>query len=194
MASLNAVHPFPVEAGQGLRLELVGASVADEWLELVERNLERLARWEPWAGLPQNLSGIRLFLAWQAQSFVAGTSVPLQIRLDGVLVGSCSARIDKTEGTAEIGYWIDAAAEGRGIASRSVGALVGYLLERGDIGRIQARTAADNARSRALLERLGLEFEGVLRSSQRINGGRADMAMYALVAEAGGPSLQPLVE
>jgi ribosomal-protein-serine acetyltransferase len=181
VATLNAVHPFPLEVRPGLRLELVAATVAPEWLALVERNLERLARWEPWAGLSQNLAGIRLYLAWQAQSFVSGTAVPLQIRLDGVLVGSCSARIDKAEGTAEIGYWIDAGVEGQGIAAQSVGALVGYLRERGDIGRIQARTAADNARSRALLERLGLEFEGVLRSSQRINGGRADMAMYALI-------------
>jgi ribosomal-protein-serine acetyltransferase len=181
VATLNAVHPFPLEVRDGLSLELVTAAVAPEWLALVERNLERLARWEPWAGLSQNLSGIRLYLAWQAQSFASGTAVPLQIRLDGELVGSCSARIDKAEGTAEIGYWIDAGAEGRGIAGQSVRALVEYLLERGDIGRIQARTAADNTRSRALLERLGLEFEGVLRSSQRINGGRADMAMYALI-------------
>jgi ribosomal-protein-serine acetyltransferase len=180
--SLNAPHPFPLEVRPGLTLDLVGATLAEEWLALVERNLERLARWEPWASLPQNLPGIRLYLAWQAQSFVSGTAVPLQIRLDGVLVGSCSARIDTVEGTAEIGYWIDGDAEGRGIARQSVAALVGHLLGRGDIGRIQARTAADNLRSRALLERLGLEFEGVLRSSQRINGGRADMAMYALVA------------
>ena len=181
MASLNAPHPFPFEVRPGLMLDLVGATLAEEWLALVERNLERLARWEPWASLPQNEPGIRLYLAWQAQSFVSGTAVPLQIRLDGVLVGSCSARIDKAEGTAEIGYWIDAAVEGRGVAWQSVAAMVEYLLASGGIGRVQARTAADNVRSRALLERLGLEFEGVLRSSQRINGGRADMAMYALI-------------
>jgi len=182
VTSLNAPHPFPVEVRPGLIIDLAGAGVAEEWLALVERNLDRLARWEPWAGLSQSLAGIRLYLAWQAQSFASGTAVPLQIRLDGVLVGSCSARIDKAEGTAEIGYWIDAGAEGRGIAGESVAALVSYLRECGDIERIQARTAADNSRSRALLERLGLEFEGVLRSSQRINGGRADMAMYAWVA------------
>jgi ribosomal-protein-serine acetyltransferase len=179
--SAPRLNPFPIEIGPGLRVELVGATVAEEWLALVRRNLPRLARWEPWAGTAQTLPGIRVYLAWQAQGFVSGTAVPLQIRLDGVLVGSCSARIDKPEGTAEIGYWIDEAVEGGGVAHASVSALVDHLLARGDLGRIQARTAVDNVRSRALLERLGFELEGVLRSSQRINGGRVDMAMYALI-------------
>lgn len=173
---------FPLEVRAGLALELAAASEAEAWLALVQRNRERLALWEPWAGTTQTLAGIRLYLAWQAQGFTSRTAVGLMIRLDGALVGSCSARIDPAEGTAEIGYWVDEAVEGTGVAGESVSALIAYLLERGDIGRIQARTSVDNTRSRALLERLGLEFEGVLRSSQRINGGRVDMAVYALVA------------
>jgi ribosomal-protein-serine acetyltransferase len=172
---------LPLSVRPGLELELASPAVAAEYYALVERNLERLARWEPWAGAPQSLTGVRLYLAWQAQAYTSGSQVPLLLRLDGELVGSCSARIDATDGTAEIGYWIDGEQEGRGVASAGVAALVGLLLDRGDIGRVQARAAAGNARSRALLERLGFSFEGVLRSSQRIAGGRQDMAMYALL-------------
>jgi ribosomal-protein-serine acetyltransferase len=166
---------LPLTVRPGLDLELASPAVAAEYYALVERNLERLARWEPWAGAPQSLTGVRLYLAWQAQAYTSGSQ----------LVGSCSARIDATDGTAEIGYWIDGEQEGRGVASAGVAALVGMLLDRGDIGRVQARAAAGNARSRALLERLGFSFEGVLRSSQRIAGGRQDMAMYAVLSPAG---------
>jgi RimJ/RimL family protein N-acetyltransferase len=179
IASARGASPFPLEVRPGLVLEPMASEIAEPYFALVARNATRLALWEPWAGEPQSLSGIRVYLAWQAQAHASGAAVPLVIRRDGELVGSCSARIDKAEGTAEIGYWIDSAAEGTGTAYDSVSALVRHLEDRGDLGRIQARTAVHNHRSRALLSRLGFELEGVLRRSQRINGGRVDMAMYA---------------
>ena len=175
-------HPFPLAVRPGLSLELANPAEAAAYFALVERNLPRLARWEPWANEPQTPAGVRVFLAWQAQGFNAGTLVPLLMRLDGQLVGSCSARIEAADATAEIGYWVDAAQEGKGVAAASVEALVGYLLGRGDIARVQARTAVDNTRSRALLNRLGFSFEGVLRGSQRLAGRHVDMAMYARLA------------
>lgn len=176
---------LPIEIRQGLRLVLADSALAQPYFELVSRNLERLALWEPWAQVPQSLSGTRVYLAWQAQGFGVGTIVPALIELDGELVGNCSARIDKADGVAEIGYWLDEAQEGAGIAALSVGALVDHVFERTGVGRVQARTATHNDRSRRLLERLGFEFEGVLRSSQRLGDRRVDMAMYARVAAAG---------
>jgi ribosomal-protein-serine acetyltransferase len=174
--------PFPLRVRAGLELVAASPDLAVPYYSMVQRNLPRLALWEPWANEPQTLSGVRVYLAWQAQGLSSGSLVPLVITLDGEVVGSCSARIDQVDQTAEIGYWIDESHEGRGLASASVGALVDHLLDRGDIGRVQARTAANNARSRALLERLGFTFEGVLRSSQRLAGRRVDMAMYARIA------------
>ena len=173
---------YPFEARPGLRLELQHPDFATEYFALVEANLERLARWEPWATVPQSLSGIRTYLAWQAQAFVARTQLPFVIVLDGRAVGSCTARLDATEGTAEIGYWVGAAVEGTGVASESIGALVAHVFARGDTFRVQARTAVDNDRSRTLLDRLGFEFEGVQRSAQRMPGRRVDMAVYAKIA------------
>ena len=171
----------PVEVRPGLVLEPMHPDLAPEYFALTDRNLARLARWEPWATTPQSEASVRLHLAWQAQAFTSGNALPFAIRLDGALVGSCTARIDTTEGNVEIGYWVDAAAEGTGVAAESVAALVDHVFARGDIGRVQARTAVDNTRSRALLERLGFEFEGVQRSSQRFDDRRVDMAVYARI-------------
>ena len=172
----------PIEVRPGLVLEPMHPDLAAEYFAVVDRNLARLARWEPWATAPQRVSSVRVYLAWQAQACTSGTALPFVIRLDGALVGSCTARIDGVDGNAEIGYWIDADAEGAGVAAESIGTLVAHVLARGDIGRIQARTAVDNTRSRALLERLGFEFEGVQRSAQRFADRRVDMAVYARIA------------
>ena len=176
---------LPLEVRPGLRLELQHPDFAPEYFALVERNLDRLARWEPWANEPQSLAGIRTYLAWQAQAFVSHTALPFVIVSDGRAVGSCTARLDVRDGNAEIGYWVDAAVEGTGVAAASVTALVEHVFARGDIVRIQARTAVDNARSRALLERLGFEFEGVQRSAQRFVDRRVDMAVYARLRPEG---------
>ena len=173
-----------VEVRPGLVLEPQHPGLAPGYFALVERNLARLARWEPWALERQSLAGIRAFLAWQAQAAVSRTQLPFVIVADGEQVGSCSARLDAADGAAEIGYWVDAAVEGTGLAAESIGALVDHVFARGDVSRVQARTAVHNARSRALLERLGFALEGVQRSGQRLGDRRIDMAVYAKIRNA----------
>lgn len=170
---------YRIEVRPGLALELQHPDFADDYFALIQRNLTRLALWEPWASDTHTLVTTRMFLAWQAQAFVSKTSLPFVIVNDGELAGSCTARLDAAEGTAEVGYWVDAAVEGTGVARASVAALVDHVLALADVHRVQARTAVHNQRSRALLERLGFEFEGVNRSAQRMPDRRVDLAVYA---------------
>jgi len=170
-----------VEVRPGLSLEPMHPDLAPGYFALIERNLDRLALWEPWAHDLHTLVTTRTFLAWQAQLRVSRTALPFVIVRDGEQVGSCTARLDATDGTAEIGYWVGDTVEGAGVASASIAALVEHVFARGDTDRVQARTAVANARSRALLGRLGFELEGVQRSAQRMPGRRVDMALYARV-------------
>jgi len=170
-----------IEVRPGLSLEPMHPEFAADYFDLIERNLDRLRLWEPWAHEKHTLVTTRTFLAWQAQLAVSHTVLPFVIVLDGRPVGSCTARLDATDGTAEIGYWVGAEVEGTGVARASVGALVDLVLAREETFRVQARTAVGNERSRALLERLGFELEGVQRSAQRMPGRRVDMALYARV-------------
>ncbi|WP_411699989.1 GNAT family N-acetyltransferase [Conyzicola sp.] len=182
-----AADGYPLEVRPGLTLELQHPDLADEYFALLRDNLPRLAPWEPWANDEHTLATTRTYLAWQAQAFVSRTQLPFVVVLDGKAVGSCTARVDVTEGNTEIGYWVGAGVEGTGVAFESVAALVEHVFDRGDMFRVQARTAVENGRSRALLERLGFELEGVQRSSLQMPGRRVDMAVYARVkAEAAG--------
>jgi ribosomal-protein-serine acetyltransferase len=171
-----------IKVRPGLSLEPMHPDFAADYFALLQRNLERLALWEPWAHDKHTLVTTRTFLAWQAQLYVSHTALPFVIVLDGRPVGSCTARLDATDGTAEIGYWLGAEVEGTGVAHASVAALVDHVFALGDTFRVQARTAVANARSRALLERLGFVLEGVQRSAQRMPGRRVDMAVYAKTA------------
>jgi ribosomal-protein-serine acetyltransferase len=176
-----ATDGYPVEVRPGLRLEPQHPDLAEAYFALLDSELPRLARWEPWANEPQTLVTTRSYLAWQSQAFVSGKQLPFVIVLDGELVGSCTARLEASDGNAEIGYWVGARVEGTGVAFEAVSALVELVFARGDTFRVQARTAVANERSRALLERLGFDFEGVQRSAQRMPGRRVDMTVYARV-------------
>ena len=54
-----------------------------------------------------------------------------------------------------------------------------------DAARVFAPIYSDNLRSRAFAEKLGMQLEGVLRSSCERNGQRKDQAIYSVLRETG---------
>jgi ribosomal-protein-serine acetyltransferase len=173
---------FVLPVDPEIELVLAEERHAEEVAALIARNQRRLARWEPWAEHPATVTALRGFIRGCLEGFAAGTQVQTYIRVGGGLVGSCGLRISLPTRTGEIGYWLDAEHEGRGIASRSARALVtAGFLERGLL-RMELRTAVDNVRSRALAERLGFVQEGVQRAAQVFSHRRADMALYSALA------------
>lgn len=155
---------------------------ADAVARLIVRNQRRLARWEPWAERPATIGALRSFIRGCLEGFAAGTQVQTYIRVGGELVGSCGMRISAATRTGEVGYWLDAEHEGRGIATRAARALVGESFRERDLVRVELRTAVDNLRSRALAERLGFVHETTHRGAQVFSDRRVDMTLYAMPA------------
>jgi RimJ/RimL family protein N-acetyltransferase len=73
---------------------------------------------------------------------------------DGQLVGSISSFV--RDGDAEITYWIDRPAWGRGIASRALA----LLLEEVEARPLHARAASDNRASLRVLQKAGFTIVG----------------------------------
>jgi RimJ/RimL family protein N-acetyltransferase len=98
------------------------------------------------------------------------------------LLGSIGVQeINRTERRCGLGYWLAREARGRGVMTRAARILSQWVFENLPIDRIEIMAQSENARSRALAERAGYEFEGVLRSHVEIKGRRRDMAMYSLL-------------
>ncbi len=166
------------DLGDGAALALRDLGTVAEAHRLTLANLDRLRRWEDWAHREQTEEGSRAYTRIQLAGFAEGRTLPLVILQDGAVVGSLGARIDVQRETAELGYWVDGAAEGRGLVTRSVLAVVQHLAAERGVHRFEIRTALQNRRSRAVAERCGFQLEGVLHGAFRVGAERHDVALY----------------
>jgi RimJ/RimL family protein N-acetyltransferase len=79
------------------------------------------------------------------------------------LVGSAGLWINTGNRSADGGYWIDAAFEGRGLVTRAMAALLDQAFGPLGLARVTLHIDVANQRSRALADRLGFTEEGVHR-------------------------------
>ena len=114
-----------------------------------------------------------------------GWEIMLAIEYEGRLVGDVQGRCPRfamPPGVWELGIELwDEADRGHGLGTQTVALLSAHLFEDEDAIRVQATTDVANAPMRGVLERLGFEFEGVLRGYMPDLGGPPrDYAMYGL--------------
>lgn len=88
----------------------------------------------------------------------------------------------------EIGFtWLARSAQGTGLNTEAKFLLMRYAFEEWNAARVDFKTDARNARSRAALQAIGATFEGVLRNWSRSwapgeDGRLRDSAMFSVVA------------
>jgi ribosomal-protein-serine acetyltransferase len=169
---------LPLDLGDGLSIELRSRRTVTAAHEVMMANLDRLRRWENWALAEQSVAQSRVYTDFVLALHAQGRNLPALMTVDGAPVGSISLKIDPVTQVGEIGYWIDAGHEGRGIVTRSASALrdLGFGI---GLARIELRAATANTRSRRVAERLGFTLEGVLRAALPLGPARLDAALYA---------------
>jgi [ribosomal protein S5]-alanine N-acetyltransferase len=84
---------------------------------------------------------------------------------------------------------LDQNAQGRGLMTEALAALVTYAFEELDLHRLMANYRPENARSAAVLERLGFAREGFAKGYLYIDGAWRDHVLTALVRPE--PSVVP---
>lgn len=175
----------PVQPG-AVRVRALRRSDAPAWVELRDRNRERLAPWEavpPGSVVPPVLT--RAAFRTLLRSSRRSGSLPFAVLLDDVLVGQVvvSGVQRGAALTGSVGYWVDVRVEGRGVASAAVALVVDHCLDDVGLHRVEADVQAGNAASRRVLEKLGFRYEGTRRGLLHVQGEWRDHELWALLAE-----------
>jgi len=186
-ATLGGV-PAPIRLDQSTVLRLVAREDGPALSAAYRRNRRHLAPWEP-------LRSARFFEAGGQTDAIAdalfahrsGSVLPLVLVQGEEIVGriTLSNILRGAFESAEMGYWLDARLEGRGVMTRAVGAAMG--IAGGELGlhRVQAGTLLHNRGSQTVLERNGFERIDVARRYLRIAGEWQDHVLFQRLLEHG---------
>lgn len=162
---------------------LLEESDAQELQAVVEANRDHLARWMPWAG-SQTLADTLAFIRRAREQLANNEGFQAAVLEEGHIIGVAGFHAVSWEHRrTSIGYWLAEPAQGRGIMTEAVRALVDHALDTWQLHRVEIRAGVENVRSRAIPERLGFTQEGVTRGGERIGDRYIDQAIYAMLAE-----------
>lgn len=173
---------FSLRVDDEVEIELAEEHHAQETFDLVDANREHLGAWMPWVPATVTVADTLAFLRFVRGEYGAGRQFHANLRYRGALAGAIGLRIDRNNLTSEIGYWIAAGHEGRGIVTRATRALTTAAFDSLGLNRVTIRAGVDNVRSRAVPERLGFVFEGVLRQHEKVGDRFLDHASYSMLS------------
>jgi ribosomal-protein-alanine N-acetyltransferase len=168
----------------GYRFSALGPADAAALADAYRRNREHLRRWEPTrdesfftaagqaAVIADQMTAARqgLLAAWLVvHEGAAGEQVVGRFNLNNIVRGVlCSA---------SVGYWVDEAHQGRGLATAALELTCAQALARG-LHRVEASTQLGNVVSQRVLERCGFEEYGLAPRFLFIGGEWRDCRLY----------------
>lgn len=121
------------------------------------------------------------------QEVAAGTAAVFAVRLlesgdeDGGLIGMIGLHPEPEHERAGLGYWIGRPFWDRGFATEAGREVIRWGFEERELRRIYAESFSRNAPSRRVLQKLGMQREGLLRSHVRKWEEFVDVEVYGLL-------------
>ena len=83
----------------------------------------------------------------------------------------------------ELGYVLSQPYWNKGYVSEAAKAMVNYLFCNTDLIRIEAKCRVENIRSAHVLEKIGMQYEGILRKHVFIKGEHWDLKIYSILRD-----------
>jgi ribosomal-protein-serine acetyltransferase len=149
----------------GLDLRLIEDRHVPAVFECVRRNLDHLRPWMPWATDAYSLDGCRAWQRAALERFARNEGFVAGVFEHGDVVGTIGFHaLDWANRSTSIGYWLDAAAQGRGVMTAACRAMVDHAVGELGLNRVEIRCGTGNVRSRRVPSGSG--------SSRRASAGR----------------------
>lgn len=155
----------------------------DEMFDVIVRQREYLREFLPFPKDDYSLEDARAFAEQKRADWGVANEQAFSIWHNGKFAGSIGIRgFDAANRAGPIGYWLSQDLQGKGIMTRCVSALLKMAFETYDMNQIIITVAPENARSRAIPQRLGFKETGIQRQwSVNATGDLLDLVVYSLL-------------
>ncbi|MBQ9940170.1 MAG: GNAT family N-acetyltransferase [Clostridia bacterium] len=106
------------------------------------------------------------------------------LREQNKMIGTCGfCGFDTTHNCAEAGYVVSDRYWGQSYAAEALNAVIDFGFSELSLQRIFARHIVGNCRSGKVMEKCGMQYEGIMRGSMYIKNRYRDVAVYAILRE-----------
>lgn len=173
---------FPVLETDRLHLRAIRVSDAADMYDYAKRDeVTKYLLWNP----HPDVTYTRRYLEYLAGRYRLGQFYDWAIvsKSDQRMIGTCGfVRFDCPHNSAEIGYVLSPDYQGQGYMYEAARRVMQFGFSVLGLHRIEARYMVENASSRQVMEKLGMTFEGVKRSSMLVKGQYRDIGYCAILA------------
>jgi ribosomal-protein-alanine N-acetyltransferase len=188
--SARGVRVSPLElSGWRVRLRTLTEDDYGEWFEVRARCRDWLVPWEPRPEgsptTPEDRASFVARCAARERERQMGTGYGFGIFVEGRLDGEITlSSIQRGPfQNAFVGYWVDQAMAGNGLAPEATVAVLRFAFEELSLHRIEVAIVPRNRASRRVVEKLVLREEGVALRYLEIDGRWEDHVRYAITSE-----------
>jgi RimJ/RimL family protein N-acetyltransferase len=153
--------PAEIEVAGGVVLRSPDPVDAEAVTAAINQSLDHLRGFMVWAAEAATVEQQATRLALAAEDFSAGGDAHYTMFLGDDVIGGLGLHRRQGPGALEVGYWIRADHEGRGIMTSAVRAVLPVAFDVDGATRVVIRCDEANARSAAIAQRLGFVRLGV---------------------------------
>ena len=172
----------PRKLEKNLSLSLLSEQHAPSLFELTDKNRAFLRPWFPWVEFTIQVKDTVNFINEQQKLYGEKKAIQVAIERENTIIGVVDYHeIDLENDVGRVGYWLGEQYNGNGYMSLAVMEMLKIGFNDFALNRIEIQCAKENVKSRAIPERIGFIQEGILRSSEKVNGQYYDHVVYGLL-------------
>ena len=174
---------FTFNIDDKLKLKMLELRDAEQLFSLTIQSKDTLREWLPFIDFTKTVADTENFIKSTMKQFSENNGIQAGIWYEGELAGVIGFhKIDWSNRSTSIGYWLGDDYVGNGLMTRSVKAFVDHALIDIGLNRVEIRAAVENEKSRAIPERLGFTDEGTVRQAEWLYDHFVDHKVYGMLA------------
>ena len=174
---------FPFKVDEEISIELLQLQHKEELFNMIDANRKHLRKWLLWVDKRKSPDDFDTIIPMWLKNYADNNGFDAGIRYNGRLVGMVGLHyIDWKNRATSIGYFLTEDAQGLGIITRSITAILDYLFTDLKLHRVEIQCVVNNHKSIAVPERLRFVKEGIKRDGQLLHDRYEDLVTYSLLA------------